>query len=101
MALGDVVGIRHGPVGDEHEQVHPVGEHALAQLASRIAHRHGGDDPIEPSVEVGKILPQGGVLERLSSSSDRYRPQQQPPEWRAERGIAAFDGIFGSGSHLA
>ena len=37
MGLGDVVGIRHGPVGDEHEQVRSVGEHARLPQCEALA----------------------------------------------------------------
>jgi hypothetical protein len=72
----------------------PVGEHALAQLAARLANRDHRQDPVEPAVEVIEILLQGGVLQRLAPPADRDGAQQQPPERRAERCVAAFDGVF-------
>jgi hypothetical protein len=39
-------------------------------------------------------LLQGGILQRLAPPADRDGAQQQPPERRAERCVAAFDGAF-------
>jgi hypothetical protein len=41
-----------------------------------------------------KILLRGCVFQHLSPSPDRDGTQQQLPERRAERGIAAFDRFF-------
>ena len=71
-----VVGVGHIAVGDEHEQMRPVGGDALAQLASRLADRDRRHDPIEPSIQIGMILRQRRVLQRISSSSDGDRAQQ-------------------------
>jgi hypothetical protein len=101
MPLGHVVRVRHCPIAHENEQMRPVREHALMQLAARFTLRDGGHDPVEPTVEVIEVLLQGGILQRLSPPSDRDalprvlgRPQQQPPERRAERRIAALDRVF-------
>jgi hypothetical protein len=93
MPLGDVVGIGHVAVGDEHEQMRPVGGDALAQLAARFAERDGRHDAVEPAIQIGAVLRQRGVLQRLSSSSDGDRAQQQPLERGAEFAIAALDGV--------
>ena len=45
------------------------------------------------SIEVGEIVLQRDVLQRVSSSPDSNSPQQQPLEWCTEGGIAALDGI--------
>jgi hypothetical protein len=94
MALGYVVLVRQIPVGHEHEQMRPVGEHAFAQLSPPVANRDRRDDPVEASVEIVKILPEGCVLQRLSPSPDRDGTQQQLPERRPERGIAALNRVF-------
>jgi hypothetical protein len=94
MPLGHVVRVRHCPIAHENEQMRPVREHALMQLAARFTLRDGGHDPVEPTVEVIEVLLQGGILQRLSPPSDRDGPQQQPPERRAERRIAALDRVF-------
>jgi hypothetical protein len=95
MLLAHILGAGHRPVGHEHEQMRPVGEHVFVQLAARFANRRRRHDPIEPTVEVIETVLQGGVLQRLASSTDGDGPQQQPAERRAERRIAALDGVFG------
>ncbi len=50
MQFGHVVGVGHLPVGDEHEQVRPVGGNALAQLAPGLAQRERRHDPVEPAI---------------------------------------------------
>jgi hypothetical protein len=72
----------------------PVGEHALVQLAAPLADRDRRQDSVEPAVEIIEILLQGGVLQRLSAAADRDGAQQQPPERRAERRVAALDRVF-------
>ena len=72
----------------------PVGEYAFTELMTRVPGRGHRDNPIEPAVEVVKILREGGVLQGLSPSPDRDGSQQQPPERSAERRITIFDGIF-------
>jgi hypothetical protein len=46
-----------------------VGEHAFAQLSPRFANRDRRHDPVEPTIEIIKILPEGCVLQHLSPSS--------------------------------
>ena len=92
-AFRHVVGVGHGAVGDEHEQVGAVCGDALAQLAPRLSDRHSRHDPIEPALQIGMILRKRRVLQRLASSPDGDREQQQQLERGAERGIAAFDGV--------
>jgi len=65
------------------------------QLAARFADRDRRHYPVEPAVKVIEVLLQGGVLQRLASLADGDGPQQQPPERRAERRIAALDRVFG------
>jgi hypothetical protein len=93
MPLGDVVGIRHVAIGDEHEQVRPVGGDALAQLASRFAARDSCHDAVEPAIQIGKILLERDVLEFIAAAPDGDRAQQQSLECGAEGGVAAFDGV--------
>src|ERR1700761_6379201 len=66
---------------------------ALAQLAPRFAKRDRYDDPIKPTIQIIEVLRQRGVLLHLSPSSDGDGTQQKSPEWGAERGIAALDGV--------
>ena len=73
----------------------PVGGDALAQLASRLPDRDGCHDAIKPAIQIGQVLPEGAVLQPLSSSSDGDGAQQQSPERGAEGGIAALHGIAG------
>jgi hypothetical protein len=70
-----------------------VGEHALVQLAARFSERDRRHDPVESAVEVMEVLLQRHVFQRLSPPSDRHGPQQQPPERRAERRVAAVDSV--------
>ena len=94
MPLGYIVGAGHRSVRHEHEQMRPVGEHALVQLAARFADRDRRHDPIESAVEIIEVLPQGGVLQRLASATYCDGAQQQPAERRAERRVAALDRVF-------
>lgn len=75
------------------KQVRPVGGHALAQLAARFAQWNRRHDPVEPAIQIGQVVLQRGVLQRLSSSPDRDGAQQQPPERDTESGIAALHSI--------
>ena len=74
VAFGDVVGKRHGSIGQEHAQMRPVGEHTLAPC---LANRDCNDDAVESAVEVVKILPRSAIRQRIASSSDGDGPQQQ------------------------
>jgi hypothetical protein len=70
-----------------------VGGDALAQFAPRLADRKRRHDPIEPAIQIGVILLQRGVLQRVSSPPDGDRAQQQMLERGAEGDIAALDGV--------
>ena len=57
--------------------MHPVGGDAFAQLAPRLPDRNDRNGPIEPPIEIGMILRQRWVFQRISSSPNGDRAQQQ------------------------
>src|SRR3954453_5819555 len=59
--LGAVVGGRHGPVGEEHEQVLPAGlDRALQLLAERMG-RHTPQQVVKPGLELAGVAAQRRV----------------------------------------
>ena len=92
VAFRDVVRGGHIAMSDEHEQGAAIGEDAFAQPDAVSTHGHGGDDAVEPAVQVGCIACKRGVGQPLSSSADGDRPQQQQLERGAEGIVAALDG---------
>jgi hypothetical protein len=93
VPLGHIIGVGHAPVGDEHEEMAAVGGNALAQFAPRLADRDGRHDAIEPAIQIGVILLERGVFQRVSSPPDGDRAQQQTLERGAEGDIAALDSL--------
>jgi hypothetical protein len=64
------------------------------QVAARLSERDRRHDPVEPAIEVIEILLKGGILQHLAPPSNGDGAQQQSPERRAERHIAALDRVF-------
>ena len=69
-ALGAVVGGRHGAVGDEDEQMRALAGDAAAQFLGDLAAARQCHQAVQPAVQIGAILCQRAVAQRLPSSPD-------------------------------
>src|SRR5882757_6213848 len=94
-SLAAIIGIGHVASGDESEQVVAVASHGAEELAGGLVFRRFGEETVEPAVEIGAILLEGGVLEGLSPSADGDGALQEGLEAWCEDGIAVIDGVLG------
>ena len=93
-ALGDVVGGRHIAVSNEHEQMPSIARDAPAQPLGRLATTRQSEHAVQPAIQIGAILGQRGVAQRVSPSPDGDRAQEQPSQRRGEAFVAAIDGVL-------
>ena len=94
-ALAAVVGVGNVASGDEEEEIAAAFADAAGELAPGSGGRGGSEQPVEPSVEIGAVLSEGGVLEILAVPADADGTQQQLLESEGEAGVALVDGVLG------
>ena len=54
-----------------------------------------GEQPVEPAVEVGAVLGEGGVLEFSAPPTDGHGALEQLVKAGCETGVAGIDGVLG------
>ena len=100
LPRGDVVGCADAPVLEKDEELGPPRLHLGLEGASGGMGRGRGEQPVEPTVDLGPVLPQGAVPRLVAPSADGDRPGQQPRQRRREHGVATVDGVPHVAQHM-
>src|SRR4051812_25029742 len=89
--LGAVVGGRHGPVGEEHEQVLPAGlDRALQLLAERMG-RHTPQQVVKPGLELAGVAAQRRVGQIRTACPHATGALEKLLQAGSEGGVAGLD----------
>ena len=93
--LAVVVGGGNIAAGDEDKEIAAAFADAAGELAAGLGGGVDGEQPVEPAVEVGAVLGEGGVLQLRAPLADGDGAAQQLLKARRETGIAGIDGVLG------
>src|SRR6266481_3479833 len=93
--LAIVVGGGNVAASDEDEEVAAAFADGAGELAAGLGGGADGEQPVEPAVEVGTILGEGGVLQFRAPLADGGGATQELLEAQCETGVAGIDGVLG------
>src|SRR5437899_3085831 len=93
--LAIVVGGGNIAAGDEDEEVAAALADTAGELSAGLGGGADGEQPVEPAVEVGAVLDEGGVLQLRAPLADGDGAAQELMEARCETGVAGIDGVLG------
>src|SRR5215470_6442140 len=93
--LAAVVGGGDIATGDEDEEITAAFADTAGELLAGLGSGADGEQPVEPPVEVGTVLGEGGVPELGATAADGNGALQQLGEARSKSGVTAVDGVLG------
>src|SRR6266481_3342262 len=93
--LAVVVGGGDIAAGDEDKEIAAAFTDAAGELLAALGGGADGEQPVEPAVEVGTVLDQGGVLQPWAPLADGGGAAQELLEARCETGVSGVDGVLG------
>ena len=89
-----VVGGGDIATGDKKKKVTAAFADALGELSSSLGSRGRSEQPVEPTIEIGAVLGESGVLEIGTAVADADSAQQELVEARCEAGVATVHRVL-------
>src|SRR5712692_11787846 len=93
--LAVVVGGGDIAAGDEDKEIAAAFTDAAGELLAALGGGADSEQPVEPAIEVGTVLDQGGVLQLWAPLADGGGAAQELLEARSKAGVAGVDGVLG------
>src|ERR1700687_3919050 len=93
--LAVIVGGGDIAAGDEDKEIAAAFADAADELLAGLGGGADGEQPVEPAVEIGTVLGEGGVSEIGTAATDADGALQQLVKARSEAGISGVDGVLG------
>jgi hypothetical protein len=91
----DSISPQNVAASDEDEEVAAAFADGAGELAAGLGGGADGEQPVEPAVEVGTVLGEGGVLQLRAPLADGGGAAQEFLEAQCETGVAGIDGVLG------